>query len=85
MDRQKESEKILRLAQRHSIKTSEPLPAPRFFFLQSENFRCHGIRINRVMELSSGSLNPSDLSAAFDVQKLDRHSAPLRSGKVLLH
>ena len=85
MDRQKESEKILRVAQGHSIKNPEPFLAPRFFFLQSENFRCHDIGINRVMELRSVSLNPSDLSAAFDVQKLDRHFAPLRSGRVLLH
>ena len=41
--------------------------------------------MNRVMKLCSVYLNPSDLSAAFDVQKLDRHFASLRSGMVLLH
>ena len=86
MDCQKESEKILRLAQGHSIKNLGTAPGSEvFFFLQSENFRCHDIGINRVMELRSGSLKPSDLSATFEVQKLDRHFAPLRSGRVLLH
>ena len=76
--------KILRLGQRHSIKKPRNRFGSGFFFLQSENFRCQDIGINRVMELRSVYSNPSDLST-FEVQKLDRHFASLRSGRVLLH